>query len=138
MIPADIGAEIARLLRAGTAAREWPQSAADLSAAGTWRPAPAAISAGAGSYATSLPLALARLTGTSATSVAETLASGLVPLPWIAAARVTGDGYLTITVTADHLAALAPRIAAAGPAAATSEALAGTAADVRRQGPIST
>ncbi len=125
MIPGDIGAEIARLLRAGAAAREWPPAAADLSAAGTWRPAPAAISARAGSYATSLPLELARLTRTSATSVAETLASGLAVLPWVSAVRPTGDGYLTITVTAEHLAALAPRIVAAGPAAASSDALAG-------------
>ncbi len=125
MIPGDIGAEIARLLRAGAAAREWPAAAAGLSAAGTWRNAPAAISARAGSYATSLPLELARLTRTSATSVAETLASGLAVLPWVGAARPTGDGYLTITVTAQHLAALAPRIVAAGPAVASSDALAG-------------
>ena len=38
---------------------------------------------------------------------------------------MTGDGYLTITVTAGHLAGLAARIAAAGQAAANSDALAG-------------
>ena len=129
MIPGDIGAEIARLLRAGAAAREWPAAAADLSAAGTWRNAPAAISARAGSYATSLPLELARLTRTSATSVAETLASGLAVLPWVGAARPTGDGYLTITVTAQHLAALAPRIVAAGPAVGQQRRARGTPAE---------
>ena len=125
MIPGDIGAEIARLLRAGTAAGELPFAATELSADGTWRPAPASIGAGARGYATSLPLSLARLTGRHATSVAEELASGLVGLPWVSAAGATGDGYLTITVTAGHLAGLAARIAAAGQAAANSDALAG-------------
>jgi arginyl-tRNA synthetase len=125
MIPGDIGAEIARLLLAGCAGWEWPAGAGGLLAAGTWRPAPAAISAGAGSYATSLPLALARLTRRPATTEAETLASGLADVPWISAAQVTGDGYLTITVTTRHLQGLAARIVAAGEAAADSEALTG-------------
>ncbi len=56
---------------------------------------------------------------------AATLAAGLGGLPWISAARVTGDGYLTITVTAGHLASLPARIVAAGRAAADSDALAG-------------
>lgn len=125
MIPGDIGAEIARLLRAGTATGEWPAGAAGVSAAGTWRPAPAALGTGAGSYATSLPLALARLTRRPPMVEAATLAAGLGGLPWISAARVTGDGYLTITVTGGHLAALPARIVAAGRAAADSDALAG-------------
>lgn len=125
MIPGDVGAEISRLLRAGLAAGEWPAGAARVSAAGTWRPAPAAISAGAGSYATSLPLALARLTRRPAVVEAAALAAGLGDVPWISAARLTGDGYLTITVTTGHLAGLAARIVAAGRAAANSEALAG-------------
>lgn len=125
MIPGDISAEIDRLLRAGSAAGQWPVAATGLSAAGTWRPAPAGIGAGARGYATSLPLSLARLTGRHAASVADELASGLVELPWVSAARATGEGYLTITVTAGHLAGLAARMAAAGQSAANSDALAG-------------
>jgi arginyl-tRNA synthetase len=125
MIPGDIGAEIARVLRAGTASGEWPGGAADVSAAGTWRPAPAAISTGPGSYSTSLPLALGRLAERPAAVMAAALAASLAGVPWISAARVTGDGYLTISVTQDHLAALAARIVAAGQAAASSDALAG-------------
>ena len=125
MIPGDLGAEIAGLLRAGAAAGEWPATAAGMSAAGTWRPAPALISTGAGSYATSLPLTLARLTGRPAEVEAATLAARLGSLPWISAARVTGDGYLTVTVTTGYLAALPARIVAAGSAAADSDALAG-------------
>ncbi len=60
MIPGDISAEIDRLLRAGSAAGQWPVAATGLSAAGTWRPAPAGIGAGARGYATSLPLSLAQ------------------------------------------------------------------------------
>ena len=41
------------------------------------------------------------------------------------AAEVTGPGYLTVTVTPAALAALAERIAAAGPACAASDALRG-------------
>lgn len=125
MIPADIGAEIARLLRAGVATGEWPATAAELSAAGTWRPAPSGAGDAARSYATSLPLSLASLAGRSPTSVAEALAPGLTAMPWIDSARVTGDGYLTVTVTYDHLANLAARIVAKEGAAANSDALAG-------------
>jgi arginyl-tRNA synthetase len=125
MIPGDIGAEIARLLHAGIAACEWPVAAGGLSATGTWRPTPADIGSGPRSYATSLPLSLAKLTRRPATPVAEALAGGLAALPWVSAAQVTGHGYLTITVTAGHLAGLAPRVVAAGRAAADSDALAG-------------
>jgi len=125
MIPGDIGAEIARLLHAGTAAGEWPVAAAGLSVTGTWRPAPPDVESDPRGYATSLPLSLARITHRPAGSVAQALAGGLVALPWVSATRVTGDGYLMITVTADYLAALAPRIVAAGQTAANSDALAG-------------
>jgi len=125
MIPGDIGAEIARLLRAGTAAGEWPAAAAELSASGTWRPVPAGVGTTKLSYATSLPLSLASLTRRPATSIAEALARGLEILPWVGAARPTGDGYLTITVTAEHMAGLAARVATAGRTAANSDALAG-------------
>lgn len=125
MVPGDIGAEIARLLRAGAAAGEWSTAAAGLAVTGTWRPALPDVASGSPGYATSLPLSLARLSQGPAASVAEALAGGLAALPWISTARVTGDGYLTITVTADYLATLAPRIVAAGRAAADSDALAG-------------
>ncbi|MDR2984390.1 MAG: hypothetical protein LBV34_06070 [Nocardiopsaceae bacterium] len=125
MIPGDITAEIGRFLRAGIAAGEWPVATAGLSAAGTWRPAPPDAAPAARSYATSLPLTLATLIRRPPSAVAEALGGDLAALPWISAARATGDGYLTITVTADHLAGLAPRIIAAGWAAANSEALAG-------------
>ena len=113
MIPGDIGAEIADLLVAGAAAGELPAQAASLRAAGTWRPAPAGAHGGPGTYATSLPLALAGLVGRPAEQIAARLASGLADLPWISTARVTGRGYLTVTVTTGHLAALAGRIVAA-------------------------
>jgi arginyl-tRNA synthetase len=126
VIPGDIGAEIARVLQAMVAAGELPPRAAHQPAAGTWRPAPAAAGGGPGTYATSLPLALARLAGVAAEPVARHLAAGLAAVPWISAARVTGRGYLTVTVTAARLAALPARIAASGQAAAASGALAGT------------
>ncbi len=126
MIPGDIGAEIARVLQAMVSAGELPSRAASLPAAGTWRPAPAGAGGGPGTYATSLPLALARLAGLAAEPVAGLLAAGLAAVPWISAARVTGRGYLTVTVTAARLAALPARITASGQAAAASGALAGT------------
>jgi arginyl-tRNA synthetase len=56
---------------------------------------------------------------------AAALAATLAAEPWIALAEVTGPGYLTVTVTPEALAALKERVAAAGPAAATSDALRG-------------
>ncbi|HVB45701.1 MAG TPA: DALR anticodon-binding domain-containing protein [Streptosporangiaceae bacterium] len=126
MIPGDIGAEISRVLQAMVAAGELPEQAASLSAAGTWRPAPAETGGGPGTYATSLPLAVAGLTGRAAEPVAELLAAGLAAVPWIGSARMTGGGYLTVTVTAARLAGLPARIAGSGPGAAASGALAGT------------
>jgi len=124
MIPADIGAEIARMLHAAVAAGDLPHAAVALSAAGTWRPAPAEAGGGPGTYATSLPLEIARLTGRPAETSAGWLAAGLGTVAWVRSARVTG-GYVTITVTAGHLAALPARIVAAGPAVLRSGALAG-------------
>ncbi len=126
MIPADAGAEIARLLRDAVTAGDLPRGAAALPAAGTWRPAPAQVGGGPGTYATSLPLSVARLAGRAAGPVAERLATGLSAVPWVSSAWVTGGGYVTVRVTAGHLAALPGRIVAAGPAAvAASTALAG-------------
>ena len=46
-------------------------------------------------------------------------------MPWIERAELTGQGYLTVTVTHDALAGLAVRIVRAGPACAASDALRG-------------
>jgi len=78
-----------------------------------------------GSYASSLPFRLARRPGQDPRDVAAVLAARLGGEPWIAAAQVTGPGYLTVTVTRDTLAGLAVRIARAGPACAASDALRG-------------
>ena len=83
------------------------------------RPGPAP-----GSYASSLPFRLAR-SGQDPREVAAALAAELAREPWIAAAEVTGRGFLTVTVTHDALAGLAVRIARAGPACAESDALRG-------------
>jgi arginyl-tRNA synthetase len=58
-------------------------------------------------------------------AAAQPLAAALAAEPWIALAGVTGPGYLTVTVTPAAFAALPERIAAAGPAAAASDALRG-------------
>ena len=83
------------------------------------RPGPAP-----GSYASSLPFRLAR-SDRDPREVAAALAAELAREPWIAAAEVTGRGFLTVTVTHDALAGLAVRIARAGPACAESDALRG-------------
>jgi arginyl-tRNA synthetase len=70
-----------------------------------------------GRYASSVALGLP--------AAAQPLAAALAAEPWIARAEVTGPGYLTVTVTPEALAAIQERIAAAGPAAATSDALRG-------------
>ena len=59
---------------------------------------------------------------------AAALPARLAREPWIAAASLTGPGYLTVTVTRDALAGLAVRIARAGPACAASDALHGRTA----------
>ena len=76
-----------------------------------------------GSYASSLPFRLAR--GQDPRDVAAALAGRLASEPWIAAAEVTGRGFLTVAVTHDTLAELAMRIARAGPACSHSDALRG-------------
>lgn len=121
MIPGDIAAELARLLAAQAEAGALPPAAAALTASGTWRPAGTGVP---GSYATSLPFALASLAGQPPEALAARLAGPLAGLPWISAAQPAG-GYLTITVTPGHLAGLPARIVAAGPASAHSDSLAG-------------
>jgi arginyl-tRNA synthetase len=130
VIPADLTAELGYAMRGAVAAGELPGPAATLTAAGTWRPPP--VSAGPrvpGRYATSLPLELAARTGADARVDARKIAAllaGRLAAPWIDAVQITGPGYLTVTVDAAHLTGLAARVVAAGPAAANSDALAGT------------
>ena len=131
MILGDIGAELARAIDAAIADGELPAAAqARSSAAGTWRPAPAQAGGGPRTYATSLPFGLAAATGRDAAAVAAVLAARLRPVSWIADASVTGDGYLTVAVTADTLASLAVRVTQAGDRCADSTALAGAGRSV--------
>jgi arginyl-tRNA synthetase len=125
VIPADLGAELARAISAGVGAGELPVAAAQASAAGTWRPAPGR---GPASYATSLPFVLGGLPGLSPAAVAGRLARRVVVADWIAQAEPSGAGYLTVTVTPQALAQLAVRIPEAGPACAASNALRGVRA----------
>jgi arginyl-tRNA synthetase len=74
-----------------------------------------------GRYAASVALSL----GPDPRAIARALAETLAVEPWIEKAEVTGPGYLTITVTTEALAGVADRITRAGPACATSDALAG-------------
>jgi arginyl-tRNA synthetase len=74
-----------------------------------------------GQYAASV----ARTLGGHHRETARDLAAALAAAPWIDKAEVTGPGYLTVTVTAAALAAVADRVAAAGPGCAASDALAG-------------
>jgi arginyl-tRNA synthetase len=83
------------------------------------RPGPAP-----GSYASSLPFRLAT-PGQDPRDAAAVLAARLAGQPWIAAAEVTGAGFVTVTVTHEALACLAIRMANAGPACAESDALRG-------------
>jgi arginyl-tRNA synthetase len=86
-----------------------------------------------GSYTSSLPFQLGPDPRTAATQLAARLACEL----WIAKTEVTGPGFVTVTVTHAALARLAIRIAHAGPACATSDALAGhTIAPARSALPI--
>jgi arginyl-tRNA synthetase len=75
-----------------------------------------------GSYTSSLPF---RLNPADPRPAAADLAARLAGELWIATAEVTGSGFVTVTVTHAALARLAIRIAHAGPACATSDALAG-------------
>jgi arginyl-tRNA synthetase len=105
--------------------------ATPIGSAGTWRPAPPGTAFGLRTYVTTIAFWLARseAAGPDAAgpgAIAATLAARLGGLDWVAAAAVTGGGYLAVTVTADALATLAVRITQAGPGCARSSALAGT------------
>ncbi len=99
--------------------------AAGITSAGTWDAAPAEGAPGPGTYATPVALRLADGHAATAARIATGLAAALRRADWVSSATVM-DGYVTVTVTADALAALAVRITRAGPACARSTALAGT------------
>jgi arginyl-tRNA synthetase len=130
VIPGDLGTQIAGALRAAAAAGEVPPGAIGLGAAGTWRPVPPQAGGAPGTYATSLPFALARHTGHGAAEAAAALAARLRGGAGIDHVSVTGGGYLTVSVTAAALTGLAARVVAAGPACAASDALSGTRVSV--------
>jgi arginyl-tRNA synthetase len=96
-----------------------------ITSAGTWQPAPPGSSPGPGTYATPVAFRLAGGHPAEAERIAMTFAAALRRAGWISSATTAG-GYLTVSVTADALAALAVRITQAGPACARSTALAGT------------
>ena len=123
MITGDLDAELVAAVGDMAASGELPERA--MTPAGTWRPAPSADPA---SYATSLPFDIARAAGREPGQVAAALAARLRALPWVRAAEPSGGGHLTVTVSASALAAVAPRMAAAGPACARSVILSGTQA----------
>jgi arginyl-tRNA synthetase len=128
VILADLDRELAVGVAALVADGTLPLAATRLSPSHTWRPEPDAHPA---SFATSLAFELAALANGKPVDFAARLAAPLASLPWVAAAEVTGRGYLTITVTARALGDTARQLAAAGPAAARSTILAGTTASVR-------
>jgi arginyl-tRNA synthetase len=82
-----------------------------------------------GEYASSVAFALTRAgsaSGAAPAAVARELAARLdARYDWIAEARATGQGYITISVTSQVLVNLPGRLAAAGPDCVRSDALAG-------------
>ena len=113
--------DLDRLLAAEISALQPPPA---ITTAGTWEAAPPGNAPG--TYATPIAFRLADGGLVGRQRIAMTLAAALRRADWVCAATVTG-GYVTVTVTPDALAALAPRITAAGPACARSTSLAGTA-----------
>jgi arginyl-tRNA synthetase len=99
--------------------------ATKVSSAGTWWPAPPGAACRLRAYTTTVAFRLAGGHDGPGT-VAAGLAARVAGLDWVAAATVTGGGYLTVTVTADALARLAVRVTEAGQACARGSALAGT------------
>jgi len=97
-------------------------------AAGTWRPVPPEAGGSPGSYATTLPFVLAHRLAADPARVAAVLAAALRSIlaeAEISDISVTGDGYLSLTLTPDTLARLAVRISQAGPGCARSQAMDG-------------
>jgi len=113
VIPGDLDAELIRAL--SDAPNSFPR--------GTWRPAPSHDPA---SYATSLAFGLSG----DPPAIAAALAGQFSALPWVRSAEPSGGGYLTVTVTSEALATVAPRTAAAGVGCARSDILRGTQAEL--------
>ena len=82
-----------------------------------------------GTYASSIALGLAATAGhggpRSAPDIAGSLAVRLRAEPWTERAVVTGDGYLTVTVTPEALASVATAITAAAAGCVSSDVLRG-------------
>ena len=79
-----------------------------------------------GAYASTVPFALAQTASGIPLEIAGQLAAGLAGrYAWIAEARATGQGYLTITIAPDTIAALPWRITEAGAKCVQSDALVG-------------
>ena len=110
-LPNVISSDLRRALRHAAAAAGFPPGA-DPGLRPTGIP---------GQYAASV----ARALGGEPRETARVLAIALADAPWIAKAEVTGPGYVTVTVTAAALAAVAERVTEAGPGCAASDALAG-------------
>jgi arginyl-tRNA synthetase len=127
MITSDLDDELARSV-GELAASEGLPAGCLVTPAGTWRPLPSADPCG---YATAGVFEIARLAGREPAPLAVALAGSLRAVPWIQAAELTGDGYLTVTVTRQALALSAARMAAAGLDCASSATLRGTNATVR-------
>ena len=128
MITGDLSVAIAVALGTAVADGVLPSPRAPAPAP-AWRPVPAEAGGGPGSYATTLPFGLARQTGTAPARIAAVLAERLRPREEVSQAGVTGDGYLSVTVSQDTLARLAVRISQAGPGCAASQSLRGTRAE---------
>jgi arginyl-tRNA synthetase len=128
VITADLDQELAAALGALAARGVRPVPSAQLSPAGTWRPGPDGNPA---SYATAAPFQIAGLAGLRPAQAAAEVAGSLRSVPWIEAAMPSGEGYLTVTVTHQALAASAARMAAAGQACANGAILRGTPAASR-------
>jgi arginyl-tRNA synthetase len=122
VIPADLGAELARAISDLVAAGVLPAGAVPVSSSGTWRPAPGRP---AGTYATSLPFALASPAGLAPAIIAAQLGQAAGTATWITSTEATGVGYLNIRVTPAALAQVAVRTVRAGPGCARSDALRG-------------
>ena len=128
MITADLDRELATSVAALTTDGSLPATASRLPIAGTWRPAPDGNPA---SYASAVTFEISQLGTMTPASLAAELAERLRFLPWIEAARPSGDGYLTVTVTPQAQATSAFRMVMDGLTCAHSAILDGATATVR-------
>jgi arginyl-tRNA synthetase len=122
MITADLDRELAAAIGALTDSGALPPAAAHSALSGTWRSGPDGNPA---SYTTPAPFEIAGPAGLTPAQVASAIAGPVSAVPWIVAARPSGSGYLSITVTDQALALSAARMAAAGLDCANSAILRG-------------